>query len=104
MEHPAYSLAALCSLGGVGGYIRRGSVPSLVAGLTIGGLYGYSGKLLHDNADYGIELASAASALLIIGSLPRAIKTQKAMPVGLTVLGVSALAYYGKKYSDFFLD
>lgn len=104
MEHPAYSLAVLCSVGGVGGYIRRGSVPSLIAGLTIGGLYGYSGKLLQDNVDYGIYLASAASALLFIGSLPRAIKTQKAMPVGLSIIGLTTLAYYGKKYSDFFLD
>lgn len=104
MEHPAYTLSALCTIGGVGGYVRRGSIPSLAAGVAIGGLYGYSGKLLQDNADYGIELASAASALLVVGSLPRAVKTRKPVPITLSVLGVAALAYYGKKYSDYFLD
>lgn len=103
MEHPAYTLSALCTIGGVGGYIRRGSVPSLVAGVAIGGLYGYSGKLLHENAEYGIELASASSALLILGMLPRAIKTRKPLPITLSLVGFSALAYYSKKYSDFYL-
>lgn len=104
MEHPAFTLAALCSIGGIGGYVRRGSVPSLAAGITIGGLYAYSGKLLRENADYGIELASAASALLTLGSLPRAIRLRKPVPVALSLAGLSALAYYGKKYKDFVLD
>lgn len=37
-ETPAYILGALTSVGGVTGYVRTGSVPSIVAGLTVGAL------------------------------------------------------------------
>jgi hypothetical protein len=37
-ENVAYILGALTSVGGVTGYVRTGSVPSIAAGLTVGAL------------------------------------------------------------------
>ncbi len=37
-DTPAYILAALTAGGGLTGYIRTGSVPSVAAGLTVGAL------------------------------------------------------------------
>ena len=37
-ETPAYILSALTAVGGVIGYVRTGSVPSIAAGLTVGAL------------------------------------------------------------------
>lgn len=103
MEHPAYTMAALCGIGGVSGYVRRGSVPSLLFGVGLGSAYAYSGKLIQENADYGIEAAVASSAAVTLAMLPRAITTRKPVPITVTVLGIGALAYYGKKYSDYYL-
>jgi Transmembrane proteins 14C len=37
-ETPAYILSALVSVGGIIGYARTGSIPSITAGLTVGAL------------------------------------------------------------------
>ncbi len=37
-ETPAFILGALTAGGGITGYIRTGSVPSIVAGVTVGAL------------------------------------------------------------------
>jgi len=104
MEHPAYTMAAACGIGGVAGFVRSGSAPSLFFGVGLGGLYAYSGKLLQENADNGIELASASSAALSAVSVARIAKAgPKPVPVTFGLLGASALAYYGKKYSDYYL-
>jgi len=101
MEHPAFTLGFLCAFGGTMGFVRTGSIPSLVAGVSIGALYGYSGLLLRRNANYGIELALLASFLLGASSIPRAIKTQKPLPIALSVLAIAGGAYYIKKYREF---
>ncbi|KAK6332813.1 hypothetical protein TWF696_002835 [Orbilia brochopaga] len=101
MEHPAFTLAALCAFGGTMGYIRTGSVPSLVAGVGIGAMYGYSGYLLKKNANYGIELAILASLVLGGAMIPRAIKTRKPLPIALSVLAITGGTYYIRKYREF---
>ncbi|KAK9479030.1 transmembrane proteins 14C-domain-containing protein [Lipomyces japonicus] len=103
MEHPAFTLAALCSIGGVLGYGRKKSIPSLLGGLGTGALFGIAGYLLKENKEYGIHVALAASVLLTGASLPRAIRLRKPVPIGLSVLGLTAGAYYSKKYSDYYL-
>lgn len=37
-ETPAFILGLLTSVGGITGYVRTGSVPSIAAGLTVGAL------------------------------------------------------------------
>lgn len=62
--HPATALAVITAFGGVMGYVRGKSIPSLVAGLTFGTLYGLSAKLINENKEWGVELATATSGLL----------------------------------------
>ncbi|KAI9338658.1 hypothetical protein DFJ73DRAFT_581683 [Zopfochytrium polystomum] len=54
------------AVGGTMGYVKGKSVPSLVAGLTFAGLYTYSGYLIKNNADYGVEFATGTSVLLLL--------------------------------------
>jgi uncharacterized membrane protein (UPF0136 family) len=97
-ETPAYILCALVSLGGVTGYVRTGSVPSITAGLTVGALYGLGGYRIQNKQPYGVELALAASVLLAGSSLPRAIKTGKPLPAGLSVLAAYGLWVFGSAW------
>ena len=104
MEHPAFTLSALTTIGGVVGYMRKKSLPSLVAGLTFGGLYAISGYLLHLNRDYGLELALGSSALLTVsGAMRGRVKTPlKPIPFLLTVCGATGSYYYWSKYKEFY--
>lgn len=104
MEHPAFSLSGLCVVGGVMGYLRKGSVPSLVAGTTFGVIYAAAGYLLKQNADWGLELALGASSTLLVAGIGRAIPTKFKKPVPLVLLGLGGLstAYYAKKYNEFY--
>lgn len=104
MEHPAFSLSALCAVGGVMGYARKGSVPSLIAGATFSVLYGYAGYLLKNNADWGLELSLGCSAALFAAGLSRSLATglSKPIPLSLLLLGTVSTGYYGKKYNEFY--
>ncbi|KAH3902532.1 Tmh11p SCDLUD_000111 [Saccharomycodes ludwigii] len=104
MEHPAWTLSGLCVIGGSMGYLRKKSVPSLAAGLIFGGIYAYSGYLLHNNADNGLELALGASSVLFATGLIRGFPSRftKPVPVVLTVLGGLGSLYYYKKYKEFY--
>ncbi|KAK9458862.1 transmembrane proteins 14C-domain-containing protein [Lipomyces oligophaga] len=103
MEHPAFTLSALCSIGGIMGYVRKGSRPSLFGGLGVGLLYGVSGYLLSQNHEGGIQTALAASLILASAGASRTIKTRKPVPIALFLLGTVSTAYYSKKYYDFYL-
>ncbi|KAL8686825.1 MAG: hypothetical protein Q9218_006841 [Villophora microphyllina] len=91
----AFLLAALTAGGGITGYARTGSVPSIAAGVTVGLLYGLGGLRQRNRQPYGLELALLASVLLAGSSVPRAIKTQKALPVGLSVVAAFGLYRFG---------
>ncbi|RVX67624.1 hypothetical protein B0A52_08153 [Exophiala mesophila] len=97
-ETPAYILSALTSIGGVTGYVRTGSIPSIAAGLTVGALYGLGGLRISKKQSYGVELALLASIVLAGSSIPRAIKTGKPLPAGLGVLAVTGLVIYGRAF------
>ncbi|PWN30064.1 hypothetical protein BDZ90DRAFT_257166 [Jaminaea rosea] len=98
-EHPAYTLAALTSLGGTIGFMRTRSRPSLIAGVGVGLVYALAGRRIQTGQDYGYEIAALNSLLLLGSSAPRFAKGP--VPKGLTGLGLVALAYYGKKVYDF---
>ncbi|KAA8905466.1 transmembrane proteins 14C-domain-containing protein [Sphaerosporella brunnea] len=96
---PAFILGCLCAFGGTMGYLRTGSVPSIAAGLTVGALYNYGGYRIRHNQAYGVETALLASLILAGSSFPRALKTQKPLPIGLSVLAAYGLFYYGAQWS-----
>jgi len=101
-SHTAYSaalLSLLTSCGGIVGYARTGSIPSIAAGLSVGALYAVSFFRLWAAQPYGEELALVASAVLGGSSIPRAIKTRgKPIPLGLSVMAAYGLVVFGLAY------
>lgn len=98
-ETTAIILSGLTSVGGIIGYARTGSIPSVAAGLSVGALYALSAYRISNRQTYGTELAILASLVLAGSSIPRAIKTGgKPIPVGLGVLAVTGLVVYGGAY------
>lgn len=92
-------LSVLVSAGGVAGYARTRSVPSIAAGLSVGALYGLSFYRFSTGQGYGEELALAASVVLGGASIPRAIKTGgKRVPVGLSILATYGLIVFGAAF------
>ncbi|ELU43479.1 transmembrane 14C domain-containing protein [Rhizoctonia solani AG-1 IA] len=70
--HPALTMAVLCSIGGITGFARTKSIPSLVA---------------------------AASVILFLSSVPRARKGP--VPLTLSITSAAAAIYYAKVVYDF---
>mmetsp|Transcript_31291 Transcript_31291/g.65427 ORF Transcript_31291/g.65427 Transcript_31291/m.65427 type:complete len:111 (+) Transcript_31291:195-527(+) len=97
--HPAFGLGALTIAGGIVGYVRKGSKPSLGAGILCGGLLIGSGVMISGDSQYsGHSLAAATSGLMTLGMGHRFFKTGKFMPAGLvSALGAVSLAYHFKK-------
>lgn len=97
----AAALSLLTSLGGIIGYARTGSVPSIAAGLSVGAVYLLSYARLRSGQSYGEELGLLASAVLGGSSLPRVIKTRgKPVPVALTLLATYGLVVFALAFRD----
>jgi uncharacterized membrane protein (UPF0136 family) len=84
--------AVLTIVGGIIGYVSKGSVPSIIAG-SISGLLLLTGALLLPNhAVAGLAIDLVVSLLLAGQFLPKFIQTGKAMPAGmmsiLSVIGI----------------
>jgi len=94
----AFIIGALTAGGGTFGYIKTGSVPSIAAGLTVGTLYLFGGYRIQTKQSYGIELALLASVVLAGSSIPRAMKSQKPLPIGLSALALYGLYTFGNAY------
>ncbi|CAN6624641.1 hypothetical protein TRVA0_010S00452 [Trichomonascus vanleenenianus] len=101
-DDPSYFLAGACTAGGITAFTVGHSLPSLVTSLIVGSLYATTGYLNSDPATvrYAAPAGLGASVLLAGGILPRALKTQKALPMALVVFGVVNSAYYGRKWYD----
>ncbi|KAN0122192.1 putative UPF0136 membrane protein [Hyaloscypha variabilis] len=100
IETPAFVIGALTAGGGTFGYIKTGSVPSIAAGLTVGALYLLGGYRIQSKQSYGVELALLASIVLAGSSIPRALKSQKPLPIGLSLLALYGLYTYGNAYQQ----
>jgi len=98
-ETPAYILGTLTAGGGTFGYVKTGSVPSVAAGVTVGTLYLIGGYRIQNRQPYGTELALLASVILAGSSIPRAFETQKALPMGLSVLALFGLYTFGSAWA-----
>mmetsp|Transcript_73193 Transcript_73193/g.174434 ORF Transcript_73193/g.174434 Transcript_73193/m.174434 type:complete len:122 (+) Transcript_73193:87-452(+) len=99
--HLNFTLGGLLSIGGVVGYLKAGSIPSLVGGLGCGSLMVASGVLVEKDCQKAFLLGSVTSGVLTAAMLPRFIRTKKMMPTGaVTFLGLIGLAYNGMKLSQ----
>ncbi|KAJ7923517.1 hypothetical protein B0H13DRAFT_1980061 [Mycena leptocephala] len=92
---PAFGMSLLCIVGGSIAFFKKSSVPSLVAGMTVGMLYLWSASQLGEGNPKGIQGAFFASALLTLSSLPRVTKgpIPKILATSSAVIGF----YYGRK-------
>ena len=97
--HPAFGLGALTLVGGIAGYIRKGSKASLGAGVLCGGVLLASGVMISGDSQYsGHSVAAATSGLMTLGMGQRFFKTGKFMPAGLvSVLGAASLGFHVNK-------
>ncbi|VEU22864.1 DEKNAAC103953 [Brettanomyces naardenensis] len=105
MDHPAWALGTLSLVGGIAGYARKGSVPSITAGTALAVLYYTAGYLLHENKEYGIHTALLASSITLFAGVGRAASSsiRKPVPLALTTVGTISTLYFAKKYSEFYL-
>jgi uncharacterized membrane protein (UPF0136 family) len=82
----------LTILGGIIGYVSKGSVPSIVAGSVAGILLLVGALLLPNHLLAGLAIELIVSLLLAGQFVPKFIQTGKAMPAGmmsiLSVIGI----------------
>ncbi|XP_035512773.1 transmembrane protein 14C isoform X1 [Morone saxatilis] len=84
-----YGYAALVASGGVIGYVKAGSVPSLAAGLLFGGLAGFGAyQISSDPKNVWVSLATSGALSGVMGK--RFYSSRKFMPAGL-MAGASLL-------------
>ncbi|XP_068615781.1 transmembrane protein 14C-like isoform X1 [Brachionichthys hirsutus] len=84
-----YGYAGLVASGGVVGYAKAGSVPSLAAGLVFGGLAGCGAyQVSNDPQNVWVSLATSGSLAAVMGK--RFYSSRKFMPAGL-IAGASLL-------------
>jgi uncharacterized membrane protein (UPF0136 family) len=93
---------ALTILGGIIGYVSKGSVPSIIAGSVAGVFLLIGAFLLPNHIVAGLAIELLVSLLLAGQFVPKFIQTGKAMPAGmmsiLSVIGLlTALVAWIKK-------
>lgn len=97
--HPAFGFGALTIVGGMVGYLKKGSKASLGAGVFCGGLLVGSGLMISGESQYGgHSLAAGTSTLMVFGMGQRFMKTGKFFPAGIVAtLAAASSAYHVKK-------
>ncbi|KAL5614711.1 hypothetical protein BROUX41_004806 [Berkeleyomyces rouxiae] len=96
----SYILSLLTAAGGIAGYARTKSIPSIAAGCSVGALYGIGAYRQQNNAPGGIELSLLASVVLGGASIPRALRLRKPVPMMLSALATIGMIAFGKAYSE----
>ncbi len=91
----AFAYAATVAIGGIIGYVKKGSLMSGVMGLAFGGMAGYGAYQTSVNpANYAVSLGVSAALTGVMGY--RFVNSGKFMPAGLVaVLSVAMLLRYG---------
>ncbi|KAL6069164.1 hypothetical protein QOT17_007702 [Balamuthia mandrillaris] len=98
---PTYALGALVAGGGIMGFKKARSWPSLISGLGFGTLFVLSGELMRkpESATTGKVTSFASSILLTSAMYQRFNKTRALFPAGaMCGLGVVATVYHGNLF------
>ncbi|XP_060065329.1 transmembrane protein 14C-like [Ylistrum balloti] len=100
VDYVSIAYAVTVAAGGILGYTRAGSVPSLAAGVICGGLMGVGAyQTSQDPKNVLLSLAVSGILLAVMGS--RFYKTQKVMPAGVVAgLSVLMVARFGYRLSQ----
>mmetsp|Transcript_15335 Transcript_15335/g.24984 ORF Transcript_15335/g.24984 Transcript_15335/m.24984 type:complete len:118 (+) Transcript_15335:345-698(+) len=97
-SHLSTTLAVLLGAGGIAGYMKKGSVPSLVAGVALGSGYLASAYLLRNGSEeQGHWVGFASSQALFLGMAPRVAARKGSMPIALCSLGMLGSFYFGNR-------
>ena len=100
-SHLNFSLAALFAGGGIGGYVKAKSMPSLIGGFACSSLYIASGYMINKGEpEMGYAVGLATSSFVAAGFGARSMKATKPVPISLAVLGLAGAAYNFKKYQE----
>ena len=87
-----FIFGALTIIGGIVGYVKAGSLPSIIAGAVTGVLLLVAASLLSSHRLVGLATAFVVSLLLAAQFVPKFIRTGKVMPAGLmsilSVIGI----------------
>ena len=82
----------LTIVGGIVGYVKAGSVASIIAGSITGVLLLVAGFLLPEHRSVGLATALIVSLLLAAQFIPKLLRTGRVMPAGimslLSVIGI----------------
>lgn len=78
--------AALIAIGGIIGYVKAGSTPSLVAGLSFGFVIGFNSIGIYKGCRIALSVATILSLLLGAFFSYRFYLTQALMPAGLMII------------------
>lgn len=100
--HANVSMSALCLVGGFIGYHKSKSVPSLVVGSLLSGVYGYSAyEIQQGSMISGHLIGAGASSITAYLFAVRYLRTKKFMPAGLLATSAGFVGTYNlKKYHD----
>ena len=101
-SHLNFTLAAVLAGGGLAGYVKAKSFPSLIAGFGLSALYAGSGVLINNGSCAKGHLSAIVPSLVLVGAMgSKAVKSGgKPIPIAFTLVGTLATAYNSKKYLD----
>lgn len=90
VDIPGFAYAAVVAAGGIMGYVKSNSIPSLGAGLLFGSLLGYGAlRISQDPNNYAPLLGTSAALSGLMGY--RFYNTGKMMPAGVIALMSTAM-------------
>eukprot|EP01103_Thecamoeba_quadrilineata_P020581 TRINITY_DN8915_c0_g1_i1.p1 TRINITY_DN8915_c0_g1~~TRINITY_DN8915_c0_g1_i1.p1 ORF type:complete len:109 (-),score=9.91 TRINITY_DN8915_c0_g1_i1:129-455(-) len=91
----AYAMAAIVATGGLIGYVKAQSIPSLISGLAFGSLFSASGYLISNTAYpvRGHALAAVSSAILAYVMGKKAFITGNTVPSSIFAVSTLSTAF-----------